>query len=216
MIGHRGFDLPDRGDYRKTDRKGRKNKKREKNNNRKNTSFAPQDAPVPLLRSMPVSNPIFNDSVLAGDERGGGHGDEEYLDPHGHHDVEPTYLWDWAKDNEGMDCLEQCNAMKAMNDDPHHISVFCYDTATHGWSPSNPDWEVRMELRCQEGHWANKMKGMRMARDDGGDERGGGHSHGGGGGGGKGDDGITAYGQDGNEWEYKPRWYYCNGRKYLI
>lgn len=215
MIETRGFQETGRKGTGKRE-KGRKGNRKEKKKQLGNLISGPEDAPVPRMRSMP------NLSVLADTEvRGGDHDHEnEYQDPHGHHDVDPSYIYKWVEEHEGESCISQCEALQAMNNNPHFSSIFCYDTATHGWSPSNPTWEVRMEVRCQEGHWANKMKGFRRRRDvngtdEDGADRGGNHGgggHGGGGGGNKGgDDGIQAYGNDGNEWVYKPRWFYCDG-----
>ena len=123
-----------------------------------------------------------------------------------------------------VDCLEQCRHIQSLNDSPHHSSIFCYSAAEHGWTPDNPVWEVRMEIRCQEGHWAEKMKGFRRRRhfhnfgasggggggNKGGKDKGGnkkGHNHG--------DPGIQAYGSDGNKWTYEPRWFYCNAMNWL-
>ena len=75
-----------------------------------------------------------------------------------------------------------------------------------------------MEVRCQEGHWVDRMPEHRRRRDadgeDDGEERGGGHKHDSGHSHGSspfGDPHIMAYGHDGNSWTYKPRWFYCNG-----
>ena len=165
---------------------------------------------------------------MIGEDRGKNHDHEDdvYVDPHGHHDIVTSYLSDYAEANEGESCVDQCAWMQAQNTDPHYASVFCYSAEEHGWSPSSPKWDVRMEVRCQEGDWADKSHGHRRRRhdlEDGAshehnadgsvdyDEvRGGGHDggHGGGNGGGK--------GKDHGEYAYKPRWFYCNGKFILI
>merc|ERR1712130_780987 len=109
-------------------------------------------------------------------ERGADHGHGssynggEYMDPHGHHDVDPEYIKKFVEENEEdqMTCLDMCKALQDMNIDAHHAQIFCYDAAEHGWleDMEKPKWEVRMEVRCQEGHWAERMAGFRAEEDE--------------------------------------------------
>ena len=128
--------------------------------------------------------------------------------------------------------------MQKMNTSPHHTTIFCYDAGQLNWDTAGL-WDVRMEIRCQEGHWQERMEGFRSEEDmnegygssadeevserrrrDGDhetaetEERGKGHKHG--------DesntnpeDGIQAFGMDGNVWHYRPRFFYCKSN-YLV
>ena len=71
----------------------------------------------------------------------------------------------WADANEGMDCMDQCLHFQSLNKDPHYANVFCYSAAELGWDVSSPKWETRMEVRCQEGYWADKMHHRRRRHD---------------------------------------------------
>ena len=63
-------------------------------------------------------------------------------------------------DTEGwVTCSSQCKELQAMNVDPHWAQIFCWDAEELGWAPESPAWEVRMEVRCQEGHWDDRTKG---------------------------------------------------------
>ena len=37
-----------------------------------------------------------------------------------------------------------------------YFLVFCYAADDLNITPNNPKWEVRMEVRCQEGFWADQ------------------------------------------------------------
>jgi len=83
-----------------------------------------------------------------------------------------------------------------------------------------------MEVRCQEGHWANRMTGFRTdefdsvsrkRREDGIDydalaKGASGHNHNS-----KHNnhDSVHTYGKDGNVFHYKPRWFYCNNNSWI-
>merc|ERR1719187_3068800 len=36
---------------------------------------------------------------------------------------------------------------------PQHGTIFCYNADELGWSPRNPEWDTRMEVRCGAGYW---------------------------------------------------------------
>merc|ERR1712176_679364 len=163
---------------------------------------------------------------VAGEDRGKGHdhGDDDgkYNDPHATFDVDPGYIWKYVQDNSDKSCMKQCLNLQAMNVNPHQAQIFCYDAKSHGWNPESPKWELRMEIRCQEGHWVDRMPEHRRKRDadgedadDEGEDRGKGHGHGHNHGSAFGDPHIMAYGHDGNEWSYKPRWFYCNDGEWI-
>merc|ERR1712130_387633 len=91
-------------------------------------------------------------------ERAGDHnhdGEKEYFDPHAEFDVSPTWIADlieqksWRK---GKSCKKQCTDLQKKNKNSHFSSIFCYSAEDLGWTPTDPEWEVRMEVRCQEGH----------------------------------------------------------------
>ena len=49
-------------------------------------------------------------------------GEPEYLDPHGHHDIDRGYIWKHAQEKEGIDsCIDQCKWMQDQNISPHHF-----------------------------------------------------------------------------------------------
>merc|ERR1712227_159325 len=103
-----------------------------------------------------------------------GHGhDHTYGHDHGHkygdhhhhvyghdHGPEDHVVNDyWIRDftataaNSGLGCALQCKTMQKNAVTPQHGTIFCYNADELGWSPRNPEWDTRMEVRCGAGYW---------------------------------------------------------------
>lgn len=65
-----------------------------------------------------ILDKMFLNSILKNSLKG----EPEYLDPHGHHDIDRGYIWKHAQEKEGIDsCIDQCKWMQDQNISPHHF-----------------------------------------------------------------------------------------------